>query len=111
MDVVLNIIGWPVMIAGGVFMFIGGVGMIRFPDMYTRMHAASVTETLGTGLVLFGMLIHATDWLVAVKILMLGFFLFVTGPTSAHALAKTALQGGLKPRLAEPEEGGTSSKS
>jgi multicomponent Na+:H+ antiporter subunit G len=98
-DVILEIIGWVTMVAGGAFVLIGGIGVLRFPDMYTRLHAASVTETLGAGLLLFGMLLHAGSWLVAVKLILLGLFLFATSPTSAHALARTALEGGLKPRL------------
>jgi multicomponent Na+:H+ antiporter subunit G len=99
MSWLVDVLGWAAMLGGGIFVLIGGIGMLRFPDMYTRLHAASVTETLGTGLLLLGMLLHAGGWIVAVKIILLGFFLFVTSPTSAHALAKTALQGGLKPRL------------
>ena len=111
METLIDILSWPLIIAGSVFTLIGGVGMVRLPDMYTRMHAASVTETLGTSLLLLGMLLHATHWLIAGKILMLGFFLFVTSPTSAHALAKTALQGGLKPKLSKAAEEEDSSKS
>ena len=101
MSLILDVLGWAAIIGGGAFVLIGGIGMLRFPDMYTRLHAASVTETMGTGLLLLGMLSHAGGWLVAVKIVLLGFFLFVTSPTSAHALAKTALHGGLKPRLSD----------
>lgn len=113
MQLILDTLGWLLMVSGGIFVIIGAFGMLRFPDMYTRMHAASVTETLGAGLLLIGMLLHATSWLVAVKLLLLGLFLFVTNPTSAHALAKTALHGGLKPRLGpmpSPVEGVSSSK-
>lgn len=99
MDLLLDILGWVTMVAGGLFVLIGGIGVLRFPDMYTRLHAASVTETLGVGLLLFGMLVHAGSWLVAIKLVLLGLFLFATSPTSAHALARTALAGGLKPRL------------
>lgn len=99
MDALLDILGWVTMVAGGAFVLIGGIGVLRFPDMYTRLHAASVTETLGAGLLLFGMLLHSGSWLVAIKLIFLGLFLFATSPTSAHALARTALAGGLKPRL------------
>ncbi len=99
MDVVLDILGWVTMVLGGAFVLVGGIGVLRFPDMYTRLHAVSVTETLGAGLLLLGMLLHAGSWLVAVKLLLLAVFLFATSPTSAHALARTALAGGLKPRL------------
>ena len=99
MDLILNILGWILMLGGGAFVLVGGVGVLRFPDMYTRLHAASVTETLGAGLLILGMLLHSGSWLVAVKLILLGVFLFATGPTAAHALARTALEGGLKPKL------------
>ncbi|MEM7407891.1 MAG: monovalent cation/H(+) antiporter subunit G [Pseudomonadota bacterium] len=99
MQIVLDVLGWLLMLTGGGLVVVGAIGMLRFPDMYTRMHAASVTETLGLGLLLTGMLIHATTWLVAIKLVLLGILLFVTNPTSSHALAKAALHGGLKPRL------------
>ena len=98
MQTVLDVVSWAAMITGGFFGFVGGVGMLRFPDLFTRLHAASVTETLGMGLLLLGMLAQAPDWLVAVKLLMLGVFLLITGPTAAHALAKAALHGGMRPK-------------
>ena len=100
MTIIQDILGWALMLGGSAFVLIGVIGMLRFPDMYTRLHAASVTETLGAGMLLLGMLLHSTSWLVAVKLVLLGVFLFVTGPTAAHALAKTALHGGLQPKLA-----------
>ena len=90
-------ITWVLMISGGFFVLVGGIGMLRFPDLFTRLHAASVTETLGAGLLLLGMLIQAPHWIVAVKLVLLGFFLFVTSPTAAHATAKAALHGGAVP--------------
>lgn len=98
MSVLLDMATWALMLGGGFFVFVGGIGMLRFPDLFTRLHAASVTETLGAGLLLLGMLIHSPDWLTFVKIVLLAAFLFVTSPTAAHALAKAALHGGMKPR-------------
>ena len=66
---------------GGFFVLVGGIGMLRFPDLFTRLHAASVTETLGAGLLLLAMLLNAPSWLVAVKVVLLAAFLFVTGPS------------------------------
>ena len=94
---VLDGLTWISMLAGGFFVFVGGIGMLRFPDLFTRLHAASVTETLGAGLLLLGMLFQVEEWLVAGKLVLLAAFLFVTSPTAAHALAKAALHGGMRP--------------
>jgi multicomponent Na+:H+ antiporter subunit G len=89
---------------GGLFCVLGGVGLLRMPDFYTRMHAASVIETLGAGLLLFGLLLQAGWTLIAVKLIMIGLLIFFAGPTATHALAHAALARGLKPQTADDEE-------
>lgn len=84
---------------GGFFVFVGGVGVIRFPDVFTRMHAASVTETLGTLLILFGLMVHSGLNLASFKLLMILVFLLFTAPIASYAVANTALIAGLKPQL------------
>ena len=86
------------MLFGAVFIVISGVGVIRLPDFFTRLHAASVGETLGSWLVLLGLLLQSGWSLVSVKLIMIFVFLIVTSPTATHALAKSALHGGLKPK-------------
>jgi multicomponent Na+:H+ antiporter subunit G len=83
---------------------VGGIGLVRMPDLFTRMHAASVTETLGAGLILLGLMLQAGLTLVTVKLIMIGLLIFFASPTSSHALARAALLGGVKPKLAEVEE-------
>ena len=73
------------------------------PDFYTRMHAASVIETLGVGLILFGLMLQAGWSLVAVKLVMVGLLVFFVSPTASHALARAALLRGLRPQLADEE--------
>lgn len=92
------------LLAGGLFCLVGGIGLLRMPDFFTRMHAASVTETLGVGLVLFGLLLQAGWTLVAVKLLMVGLLVFFVSPTASHALARAALVRGVKPVLADTGE-------
>jgi multicomponent Na+:H+ antiporter subunit G len=77
-------------LTGAFFMVVGCLGLIRMPNRYTRMHAASVTDTLGAGLVLFGLLLEAGLTLVAAKIVMLGLLIFFASPTATHALARAA---------------------
>lgn len=92
------------LLVGGLFCLVGGIGLLRMPDFFTRMHAASVTETLGVGLVLFGLLLQAGWTLIAVKLLMVGLLVFFVSPTASHALARAALVRGVKPMLADTGE-------
>jgi multicomponent Na+:H+ antiporter subunit G len=92
------------LVVGGLFCVVGGLGLVRMPDFYTRMHAASVVETLGAGLILLGLLLQAGLTLVSAKLLMVGLLIFFASPTATHALARAALARGLQPRLAPPEE-------
>nr|WP_207063028.1 monovalent cation/H(+) antiporter subunit G [Motiliproteus sp. SC1-56] len=93
-------------IAGGFLCVTGGVGLLRFPDFFTRIHASGVTETLAAPLLLGGVMCR-TGWsLDTAKLLLVIIFLLATNPTAAHAMARAALQGGLKPWLgAAGEEG------
>jgi len=112
MDTVLQILTWSAFIGGGFFLIAGGVGLLRFPDFYTRMHAAGMTDTLGVGLMLLGMIVQAGFTLTAVKLAFIGFFIFFTSPTSTYAIANAAFSQGLKPILADDEEEeGTPSKT
>ncbi len=103
MTVGLDALSWIFLVAGGAFSIIGAVGLLRMPDFYTRMHAASVTDTLGAGLLLAGLALQAGLTLVTVKLLFLGLFIFFTSPAAAHALAQAALRRGLEPILAAEE--------
>ena len=104
----LDAVSWLCLVGGGFFCVVGAIGMLRMPDVYTRMHAASVIETLGAGLVLLGLMLQAGLTLVAVKLLMVGVLIFFASPTATHALARAAMVRGLKPLLSE--DGGARSK-
>ena len=105
MSVLVDVASWMLLAAGGTFCVVGAIGLIRMPDFYTRVHAASVIETLGAGLVLLGLLLQAGWTLPAVKVLMLGLLIFFASPTATHALARAALLRGVKPVLAGDKEG------
>lgn len=83
--------------AGVFFCFVGGVGLLRFPDFFSRTHGASLTDTLGAGLVLVGLMFQGGWSQTTVKLAMILFFLLLTSPTASHALAKAALEAGRKP--------------
>lgn len=104
MSVVVDVASWICLIAGGFFCVVGAVGLIRMPDCYTRMHAASVTDTLGAALILLGLLLQAGLTLVGAKLVILFLLLFFTSPTATHALAKAAMARGITPLLDQPED-------
>ena len=94
---------WVCLVAGGLFCIVGAIGLVRMPDFYTRMHAASVVDTLGAGLVLLGLLLQAGLTLVGAKLLMIGALLLIASPTATHALARSAMVRGLLPLLDDRE--------
>jgi len=83
---------------GSFFCVVGGVGIHRMPDFYTRTHAASITDTLGAGLVLVGLVFLCVDqhWTIPVKLVMVLGFVLLTSPTSGHALVKAAAADGVR---------------
>jgi multicomponent Na+:H+ antiporter subunit G len=93
----IDLLSWTCLLAGGFFAIVGGIGLIRFPDLFTRFHAAGVTDTLGAALILIGLTLQAGWSLISIKLLLILFFILFTSPTATHALAKAALHGGLKP--------------
>ncbi len=108
MSMALDILSWICLVAGGAFCIIGGIGLLRMPDFYTRVHAASVTETLGAGLVLLGLMLQAGLTLACAKLIMIGLLILFMSPTATHALTRAALERGLQPVLAD--DGGGASK-
>ena len=86
---------------GGLFCIVGAVGMLRMPDFYTRMHAASVIETLGAGLVIAGLMLLGGLTLESAKLAILALLIFFASPTATHALARAAHVRGLEPVLDE----------
>lgn len=98
---ILDIASWLLLSAGGVFVFIGGLGALRMPDLYTRMHAASVTDTVGPALIIIGIILQAGFTLASVKLVAILLFLLITGPTASNALASASLLAGNRPEYAK----------
>ena len=90
MDALSSTVSTVCLAAGSFFVIVGCIGLIRMPDRYTRMHAASVTDTLGAGFILFGLLVQSDALLVAAKLVTLGLLIFFASPTATHALARAA---------------------
>lgn len=97
MTALADLLSWACLLAGGAFCVIGALGLVRMPSLFTRMHAASVTDTLGAGLILLGLVLQAGFTLVAVKLAVLGVLIVFASPTATHALAKAALARGVDP--------------
>ena len=87
------------LLVGGFLGITGAVGLFRFPDFFSRLHAASVTDTLCAGLIILGLILQAPDLMMVIKLLLILLILTYTSPTAAHALAKAALHGGQEPLL------------
>lgn len=99
-------IGVSLLVSGALLGVVGGIGVLRFPDFFTRLHAAGVTDTLASGLFLGGLACLLGDWQATFKLALIFFFVLFTSPTASHALAKAALHGGLKPWTREQERHG-----
>lgn len=95
--VVADLLSWACLLAGAFFTLVGGIGILRMPDLFSRLHASGVTDMLGAGLLLVGLMFQADSWLTVAKVaLLLGFFA-ITSPTAAHVVAKCALHTGVQP--------------
>ncbi len=103
MATVLDVLSWICLLGGAVFLLVGAIGILRFPDFYTRLHAVSVCDTMGAGLVLIGLMLQGGLSLVTVKLLLIFYFMLFSGPTAVHALAEAAFQGKLKPLVEKRE--------
>ena len=103
MELILDLISWGFILSGGFFLIVSGIGILRMPDVFTRMHAAGIADTMGADLILTGLIFQAGLSLISAKLLVILVFLFLTSPVSTHAVARAALQGGLKPVLHDDE--------
>jgi multicomponent Na+:H+ antiporter subunit G len=102
----LEIAAYLLIFAGAAFCLIGAIGILRFPDVYSRMHAAGITDTAGAFSLLLGLMLLAGFTIALAKLIFILAFLWVASPTATHALAKAARHGGVHPQL-----GGSESKT
>jgi multicomponent Na+:H+ antiporter subunit G len=105
---IIEIASWILILLGSFFTVAGAVGLLRMPEIFTRIHAASVTDTLGVGFLILGMALQAGLSLVTLKLFfLLALFVFTT-PVVTHALARACLHERIDPLLAEDRRGATS---
>ena len=97
LSLVVLAVSWTLLVAGALACVIGAAGLIRFPDVYTRMHAAGIVDTGGATLILLGLMVQEGFTLITAKLAIILFFLLFTSPTSTYALAHSAVASGLQP--------------
>lgn len=98
---ILEILSIALIVSGVFFLAVGTLGLLRFPDFYTRMHATGKCDTLGAVLLLTGLAIYNGLGLVSVKILFIMVIIFLANPTATHAIARAALINRVEPWLKE----------
>lgn len=91
----MNITSGLFLLVGSFLCLTGGLGILRFPDFYTRMHAVGVTETLATAMILIGLILHNPDFFVDVKLMIILLMTLFISPTASHALANAAMHDDL----------------
>ena len=99
LSMILDGVSWVMLLIGSGFIITGGIGALRLPDLYTRMHATGLTDSMATLLILGGLMLQSGLTLATVKIFAILVFLMLTGPTASYALANAAFLSGLKPEL------------
>ncbi len=99
MEFIIDGISWIFLLLGSFFCLTGSAGLLRFPDFFTRIHAASITDTLGASLILIGLMLQAGWGLVFAKLMIILLFSLLAGTTASHAMAKAALKSGMKPQF------------
>jgi len=102
-DTIVELISAFCLLIGSFLCISGGVGILRFPDFYTRMHAVGVTDTLAAGMILVGLMLQNPEALVVIKLVMILLMTLFINPTASHALAKAAIHNGLLPILDDKE--------
>lgn len=106
MMLIIEIVSWAFILLGSFFTAVGMLGLVRMPEIFTRMHAASVTDTLGVGFLIVGMALQAGFGLVTLKLVFLLALFIFTGPVVTHALAQACLHEGVRPQLSEDRRDG-----
>ena len=92
-QLVLHGLSAVLVLSGGFFFVAGTVGLLRLPDMFSRLHALTKADNLGLGLILLGLIPFVPDAFYGAKMVLLWLLVMVSGATGAHLIAKRALRG------------------
>jgi multicomponent Na+:H+ antiporter subunit G len=110
----LDILSGVLLLAGSLLCITGGIGLLRLPDFFARVHASGLTETLAAPLLLGGLMLQMEWSLDLAKVALILAFILATNPTASHSMAKAALHGGHRPKTSAPDDvraGDASSKT
>lgn len=91
MTVMFDALSWIFIVSGLFFLVVGTVGILRMPDVLTRLHPAGMTDTMGAGFLLLGMAFQTADWMVLVRLALVWGFMLFTAPIASHALARVVI--------------------
>ncbi|MDT8437633.1 MAG: monovalent cation/H(+) antiporter subunit G [Wenzhouxiangellaceae bacterium] len=100
-ETLVNLLSWLLMLGGGAFGILGGLGLLRFPDFYSRMHAAGMADTLCALMIVAGLILQTGLSIASIKLALVLWFLLFTAPTASHALAHAARIDGVEARLSQ----------
>jgi multicomponent Na+:H+ antiporter subunit G len=101
MTMMVDLLSGLFLLVGGFLCITGGLGVLRLPDFFSRVHAAGLTETLGTPLLLIGLMLQMAWSLDLIKVVFIMLLVLATNPAATHAMAKAALHGGQRPLAAD----------
>ncbi|MBL1432679.1 MAG: Na+/H+ antiporter subunit G [Gammaproteobacteria bacterium] len=93
----IDVLSAVLLIAGGIFFLAGTLGLLRFPDVYTRLHALTKADNAGLGLVVAGLAVQAQSWAAVGKLLLIWVLVLLAGASISHLIASRALQRGIQP--------------
>lgn len=103
MAILADIVTFLLLVGGVISMLIGSYGLLKMPDVFARMHAAGMVDTLGLGLIMVGLMVQAGFSLVTFKLFLIIAFVLYTGPAVTYALAQACLNNGVEPMVASDQ--------
>lgn len=106
MDTALHILSWVLLAGGGFFCVVGAIGIIQMPDAFTRLHAASVIDTLGVGMIITGLMVESGLTLTTARLGIILLLVFFTSPVAGHAIARSMRHRNVEPVLSEDRTSG-----
>ena len=104
MSQTFNMLSGLLLFLGALFILVGSIGLLRMPDVFTRLHAAGITDTIGAAAIILGLMLVAGWTIVLIKLLVVLLFLMLLNPTASHALARAAVHGIRSPWQGESEQ-------
>ena len=89
----INLLSGGFLSIGALFILVGSIGLLRMPDVFTRMHAAGITDTIGAAAIILGLMLMAGWSIILIKLLLVLIFLMLLNPTACHSLARATVHG------------------